>query len=125
MALTPQILYGELLTNSGTAIANVTLIFTNIAGDTQTFTTNSSGRYLIDCNNFTNGVTDSELVSVSAVLDYTESDFDIFVSINSGNTWSQVANETTQTMRYNQGRIKIDTTNYPAGHMDLKVVTGS
>ena len=111
MPSVPHIINGVLRTRNGTAIANATLVFTNQStGDTITTTTNSSGQYAIDCNNFEDGYTNKDLVIGTLSLDYDEDDFDLYVSIDSGNTWSIVENESSITMRYNQGRTKIDTT---------------
>lgn len=118
----PHHIYGVLRDKNGTALTDQSIILTNTrTGDTQTVTTNSKGRYLIDCASFTNGYENNDAVTATLNLGYDEDDFELYISINDGNTWSRVANDTNVTMRYNRGRVKIDTTNYTDGRTDLEL----
>ena len=123
---TPHLIYGIIYSFSGTAGDTIPLLITNSrTGDTQTTTSNEFGQYVIDCGNFTNGYENNDTLSIEYNPAFAISDFELFVSINNGGTWSQTDNATSVATRYNRGRIKINTTHYPGGRTDLTVETGS
>jgi len=120
----PHLIYGTFKDLNGNVIANAPLTITNTStNNSQEVITNSLGQYLIDCGNFEDGYADNDTISIVFSPAYSVSDFKLFLSINGGNTWNQVENKTSLNMRYNQGRIKIDS-NY-AGIIDLTIQRGS
>ena len=121
MPVLPQILAGTLYTKSGAVIPSATLTFTNVKTNTLTFTTDASGHYVIDCNNFEDGVSDRETITGELTLDYDETDFDLYVSIDGGGTWWIAENGITVNPIRLTGRTKIDISNKPGGRSDLTI----
>ena len=94
-------------------------------------TTNTTADW--DTTNFYCDFTANEIMQTSVVFGNNESitkgkvmanessgsDIDYFLSIDGGLSWTQVENNTETILAPNEIRVKIDTTNHPAGRQDI------
>jgi len=63
----PYLIQGKIYDSTDSPVKNATVTITNEStGDTQTTTTGSTGDYVFDCGNFTNGWTDGNKLGITA-----------------------------------------------------------
>jgi len=108
----PHIIRGTITTRGSNAVANTPLLITNTrTGDTITgVSTNALGQYVFDCQNFTNGYSNNDYISIELNPDYSVSDFTIQLTADDGSNWETVTNDTLHTFTNTGDSLKIKIT---------------
>ena len=119
--LLPHILYGRFTDRNGTAVGGATITAKNLASnETITIITDVNGDFILDCANFPNGYVNGDTVELLGASSATIN-FEIYFSVDGGNTWIQVNNDEETALSSNIVRKKVDFTNFPGGIEDLNI----
>lgn len=117
----PYIIYGNITDRSGTAVVNALVTALNTAtGDEITTIATPSGQYAFDCANFERGYYDGQVIKLSA-FSANGAVYDLFFSVDGGNTWQQVENNKTTNLIPNAFRHKLNLILNPGGITNLNI----
>ena len=119
MPVPPYVIAGELVNKRGKPLKSHTITITNEdTGDTDSVTTNDNGQFVADLQNV--NWEDQSYVRFDLDEDTIEN-IEIYVSIDNGNTWQYVINDTEYSPSYNRARTKVDLTFNPSGRTNINI----